>query len=86
MIQGSGKEMFTLFPHNAPEHFYWHKFVQDLRHKWDENPRFCSRFWRNTILRFGIKTSLDFNYVKPCLDLLKFKLQPLTLGLGVLMT
>ena len=28
-------------------------------------------------------TSLDFNYVKPCLDLLKFKLQLLTLGLGV---
>ena len=25
------------------------------------------------------KTSLDFNYVKPCLDFLKFKLQLLTL-------
>ena len=33
-----------------------------------------------------MQTSLDFNYVKPCLDLLKFKLQLLTLGLGVLMT
>ena len=33
-----------------------------------------------------MKTSLDFNYVKPCLDLLKFKLELLTLGLGVLMT
>ena len=33
-----------------------------------------------------IKTRLDFNYVKPCFDLLKFKLQLLTLGQGVLMT
>ena len=28
-------------------------------------------------------TSLDFNYVKPCFDLSKFKLQLLTLGQGV---
>ena len=34
----------------------------------------------------NVHTSLDFNYVKPCLDLLKFKLQRLNLGLGVLMT
>ena len=41
------------------------------------------------VATFGVYntlTSLDFNYVKPCLDLLKFKLQLLTLGLGVLMT
>ena len=31
----------------------------------------------------SMKTSLDFNYVKPCLDLIKLKLQLLTLWLGV---
>ena len=29
-------------------------------------------------------TSLDFNYVKPCLDLVQLELQLLTLGKGIL--
>jgi len=44
-------------------------------------------FWKELIgYDSKIFTSLDFNYVKPCLDWLKLKLQLLTLWLGVLMT
>ena len=44
--KGLGRKCSLFFP-TTPLNTYWHKFVQDLRHKWDENPRFCSRFWRN---------------------------------------
>ena len=49
------------------------------------NPYFYLAGCRSThsMSKIKVKTSLDFNYVKPCLDFLKFKLQLLTLGLGV---
>ena len=56
------------------------------------NPYFYLAGWRSELAgcrsthsmsKIKVKTSLDFNYVKPCLDFLKFKLQLLTLGLGV---
>ena len=34
----------------------------------------------NLIENYFVETSLDFNYVKPCFDLLHFKFKLLTLG------